>query len=321
MTTLSELVDSLVGSFPDEVVSPISKIVGHGFPDDDVWGSAWLIIRRVPKAAAAKVVFVRAGESLPDSDGDPSVIHVDTGGGEYDQHGKNLAGSSSMALLAEKLGLLADPGIKPILEMVSDVDNVRPLVLTSLHYLIEGYPRTLKKSDGTIDWEAVQARVFEAFDILYTQERARADSRRRFASLNCIETLLNGVKLARLFGCPELREAAFEKGIHVALWTQPRGKGFWVGIQTNRLYPGLCLDSVIVSLRFAEARVRGVDVRGKNLSYIGNGEVIPGWFFHDSKRLVLCGSRTHPLTKEEMTRLTPATILEIVKRRLVALET
>jgi hypothetical protein len=312
VSKVGRLVDRILELALDQMVPEIKTFVGHRFPDDDVWLCFWIAKKFLPKAANAKIVFVNAGESLPGSEEDPSVLHFDTGGGEYDQHGKGFGQMSSAAILATKLELLEDPGLKPLIEMANAVDSINPLPSTSIHYAIEGYPRMFQ-AEGTIDWKEVQTRVFELFDIVYNQETARAQSRENLKRYAEWTTLRNGLKIVSILWHPELREAAFEAGATVVVWTQSKGKkGFYVGIQRSRECPQLRLDGTIETIRSGEAKVRQIDVRGKNLRYLGRKGPVPGWFLHDSLGLILCGSRSYKPKEDEYTKLSPRQIVGMV---------
>jgi hypothetical protein len=250
------------------------------------------------------------------------VLHFDTGGGEFDQHGKRLQRSCSAVLLAEAFDLLEDPGLQPLLEMATKVDNVEPLDPTSIHYVIEGYPSRFQK-DGNVDWDIIQSRVFESFDILYSRYAKIAQSREDLKRYVRWATLQNGLKVATLLWHPECREAAFEQGAAVVVWTVSRGKNrFYVGVQKSRNYPELHLTRTVDAIRREEAEARGLSVENQNLGYFGlNEDIVPGWFFHDSANLILCGSRSHKLESEEYTRLTPNKIVEIVQRTMASMST
>jgi len=298
------------------------RLVGHRFPDDDVWLCFWMAKKFIPEAKEAEICFVNAGQALPGSEGDPHILHFDTGGGEYDQHGKGFKKTSSATILAERLDLLKDPGIKPLLEMVTAVDNIRLLPPTSIHYAIEGYPRDpkFKNQDGIIDWQMVQERVFELFDIVYNQETRRVQSRENLKKYAEWTTLPNGLKIASILWHPELREAAFEAGAAVLVWTQSRGPGrFYTGIQRSREYEPLRLDNIAATLRFAEAQVRGINVQGKNLLYIGREGPITSWYLHDSLGLILNGSRSWKPTEDEYTKLQPRQIVGLIHKALSAI--
>lgn len=308
-----EALDILIQTLLDQLCPETRKLVVHRFPDDDCWLSLWIAKRFIPKTANAELLFVNAGESLPNSEEDPTVLHFDTGGGEYDQHGKG-GKSASAVLLAEKLGLSEDPGLKSLLEMVVAVDNIQtqPLPPTSIHFAIEGYPRQpdFRNADGTINWQKVEERIFELFDIVYNQETARARSRENLKRWAEWTTLSNGLRVCSLLGHPECREAAFEAGAQVVFWTQPRGKQFYTGIQSNRRYP-VFLDNLVAALRRQEAKIRGRRQDSeKDLRAIGRG-FLGVWYLHDSKHLILNGSRSWKLDKEEFTKMTPHQILEI----------
>ena len=315
-----DLVGKLVELALSEAAPEIKTLVGHRFPDDDVWLCCWMAKQFIPKAVGAEIVFVNAGKTLPGSDGDPSVLHFDTGRGEYDQHGKGLQQTCSAAILAEKLGLENDPGLAPLIEMVTAVDNAEAFPPTSLHFVIEGYPRTFKKPDGHIDWQRVQGRVFELFDIVYGQQSSRAQARANLYKYSGWRILPNGLKVATLLGHPELREAAYEKGAAVVVWTQSRGKNhFYTGIQISRSYPELRLDKVAAALRSAEAKARGANVQGEDLGYVGRGGSVSTWFIHDSLRVILNGSRTWKPNEDEYTKLTPEQIVQLVHQALSAI--
>jgi hypothetical protein len=313
------LVDEIVRLALEGTAPEIENVVLHRFPDDDCWLCYYTACRNVPKIANAKLHFVNAGERLPGHENDPATLHFDTGGGSTDQHGKGFRRTCSAALLARELGVSKDPGLKLLIELVTAVDNIEPLSLGSIHFIIEGYPRKFKNPDGTIDWQTVQQRVFELFDIVYEQETGRAKARENFPKYAEWTTLPNGIKIVSILWHPECREVAFKAGAYVVVWTVSRGKNhFYAGIQSNRKYP-LYLDNVAAALRDQEAKVRNVDVRGKDLHYQGKQEPITSWFLHDSNKFVACGTRGWKPTEEEYTRLAPRQIVGLCHRALSAI--
>lgn len=321
MSRTGKLVDLILGLAFAELTSEVKVLVTHRWPDDDALLGIWVGKKFVPKMANAKVVLVNAGEILPGSEEDPSVWHFDTGGGENDQHGKELKDTCSTVLLVERLGLSDDLGLKPLLEMATAVDNIAILPPTSIHFTIEGYPRhrDFKNPDGTINWEKVQESTFQLFDIVYNQETARVQSRANLMKYAEWTTLANGIKVASLLWHPELREAAFEAGAAVVVWTQSRGKNrFYTGIQRNRQYPQLYLDNVAATLRQLEAQVRSIsiNVTGKNLLYIGREGPVNTWYLHDGLGLILNGSRSWKPTEDEHTKLVPRQIVGLIHKTL-----
>lgn len=309
MNRTEELVERIVQLAFDQAAPPVKEFILHKSPDDDCWLCDYIAKKKIAKTANAKLVFVNAGESRPGAENDPTRLVFDTGMGKNDQHGKGgKERTCSAAILAERIDALDDPGLKALLEMVTAVDNIEPLPITSIHYVIEGYPRLCKK-EGKVDWQMVEGKVFELFDIIYNQEVQRALSRTKFQEEVRLIPLSNGLKVAPLYWCPGLREAAFEAGADVVIWTARNGHGFYVGIQRSRRAPELALTDVCAALRFEEARMRRIPVSNLNLKYIGKNGPVKNWYLHDSLGLVLSGSRSWELGKDEFTRLTPRQIV------------
>ena len=313
-----QLVDQIVNLAFNQMAPEIQTLVGHMWPDTDAWLCLWIARKFIPRTANAEIVFVNAGESLSGFEDDPSVLHFDTGGGPFDQHGKGLKRTSSAMLLACHLKIQNDPGLKALLNLTVMVDNVEKLSPTNLHYIIEGLPRIHRGTDNLPDWAAVQKTVFDMFSIVYGQETGRQRSRNDLENHAGFYTLPNGIRFTELSGHPGLRAAAFERGADVVLWTQPKKRGFYVGVQVNRRSK-VVLTGVAENLRRAEAAARELAVEDQNFNYIGreeNGNPVRNWFLHDSLKLVLCGSRTWELTDEEFTRLNVRQICETVRQAL-----
>lgn len=307
-----QLVDRIMELALDQMAPEIRMLVGHKWPDTDVWLCLWLAKKFVRKTEKAEIIFVRSGETLPGFNGDPSVLHFDTGGGSYDQHGKGLKRTSSAMLLAERLEVQDDPGLKALLVLTIAVDNVEEISPTNLHYVVEGLPRIHRGADNQPDWALVQKTVFDMFDIVYGQETGRQRSRADVSKFGKFHILPNDLRYAEILGQPRLRDAAFQEGADVVLWTQRRNGGFYVGVQVNRR-SRVILSSVAASLRRAEGKARGTSVEG-DLTFVGQGGT--SWFLHDSLKLVLCGSKTHELTEDEFTRLTVQQICQTVREAL-----
>lgn len=301
------MVTAQVSKFP----TVVTKLVTHQWPDDDAWLCLWMAYRFIPQAFAAEVVFVNAGTTLEGSENDVTVLHFDTGHGEFDHHGKEgLGRTCSAAMLAEWLGLSDDAGLQALLELTTSVDNAEKVSPTSIHFLIEGYPRLLKGSDGKTDWKLVQERVFELYEIIYGQERDKVQKRGELNQYARWRALRNGIRICTLFGRPDLRDPAFEAGAAVVIWTKYKGKNkFDVGVSRNRNFPSLHLDHVVAWLRNREAAVRRADTSCEDLFSMGK---YMSWFLHDSHGLILHGGKTWTPTAEERTMLTPREIEEAI---------
>lgn len=295
------------------------KLVTHYYPDSDAICCLWAAAKFIAKDAEHTLCFVPAGDKLPADDAEGyRVLEMDTGKGELDQHEKRLKRASSFALFCEKYGLSDDPGIVPILEMSRKADNVEDMSRTELHFVFRGLAYHYTDKNKEVDWQAVCDYAFIALDILYSQGRQRAKSTQELSSIMHRYELPNGVVLATVWWRPALRDAAFESGADVVMFTQNidrKANLFYVGIQTNRK-SRVTLETVISGIRLAEAQKREVETAGHDLRAIGIDPHFGGWFMHDSLKLVACGTRGHPLEGDEFTKLTPQEILGVLRERL-----
>lgn len=332
---LGDLVDNLLALLTMPDVQGRKTFVGHKAPDDDVFLCFYIGKKYIPGAADVRFEFVNAGESLPGTEEDVNVYHFDTGGGQDDQHGKGIKRTSSAQILAERLGVQNDPGLKLLLAMATAVDNVEPLSHRDIHFTVEGYRALFRKEDGKTDWDTVIQRTLELFDINYKQETQRVQSRQQLDKHARWTVFPNGLRLATILWQPQLREAAFERGASVVVWTEIRHRHkdigealswpqfnrakkspgfsqndweqvFYTGVQRNRKIPGFSLDTVTKDLTVAEAKKRNSSLA-----------LLPRvWFLHESKALILNGSLTHDPKREEITQLTPTEIVGTVEKTL-----
>lgn len=302
------------------------KLVTHERPDTDAYLCLWAAARFVVKTDNFVVAFVRAGEQLTPEDMEGHrVLHMDTGLGELDQHGKRLGRTSSFELFCKAHGLMEDDALEPLIELSRATDNVEEINRTSVHYVFKGLAHhyTDRQTKET-DWDGVVTAAFGILDIFYGQAQSRLISVEDFKRLGRMEALDNGLKVAQIFHQPRLREAAFQAGADVVVWTVDLKRGdfkgkFYVGIQTNRNSP-VTLKSVMSGLRIAEAARRGLkpeQTQGHDFGAVGKKDLFGSWYLHDSEKLIVCGSNAHPLEYlTEFTRLNPGEILKIVCDRL-----
>jgi len=217
-----------------------------------------------------------------------------------------------------------DPGLEAILEMTRATDNVEKISFTSVHYVLKGlqfFYRDPKTKET--DWPACIDAASTMLTILYDQAKARHLSAEDFARMSKIETLRNGLKLANLGSQARLREAAYDAGADIVLWTMPPDRKnpnkFHVGIQVHR-DSAVKLVSLVGELRRAEGRQRNVEAKGQDVQAVGGNPLFGGWFLHDSFKLILCGSHSHPLEPHEFTLLSRNQIVTIVTERLSTLQ-
>ncbi len=295
-------------------------LVTHQRPDTDAWICLWAAHKFVvPSDAPRRIEFIAAGSRIDDADRlGHNVLEMDVGGDDCDQHGRQLARGSSFELLVEKYNLLdKHPALAPFVEFARATDNVEEMPFHSVHFLFKGFPAMIRNGEE-IDWGGIAEAVFEILDVLYGQEENRLAAREEFREKGRITRLSNGAKIGTVWWNPHLREPAYEAGAHVVMWTVGKGKkGFEVGIQVHR-NATLSLQGVMRAIRLAEAKKRDMTISSEVAGALGgNGDnPVPGWFLHDSKKLIVCGSRARHLQGDEFTRLSPGEILEILKKEI-----
>lgn len=291
------------------------KLVVHQRPDTDALACLWAADRFVvPNANVRQVCFIEAGCTLPAEDVEGfNVLYMDVGGGDCDQHGKRLVRASSFELLARKYGFIEDPGIRHILELTVASDNVERLDRLNMHYYFKGLPHLLRDpTTQQVDWGGVVDRAYEVFNVFYGMHAAQATSHAQWREKGRRQRLRTGINVGCIWWNPGLREAAFDDGSDVVMWTSARGKNrFEVGIQVGRR-SRVTLIQVAAALRKAEAAKRNVELTGEEAAVIGACLQVPTWFLHDSTKLILAGSRSKRLLPEEYTTLTPSEIRDIL---------
>lgn len=291
------------------------KFVTHNRPDTDAWACLWVAARFIAKEDEYTVCFVPAGDKLPpEEEVGYKVVYMDTGKGYFDQHEKELKRTSSCRMLCEGLLIYKDPGLKPIIDLTVATDNVEEVSLTSIHYALKGLPYHYKDADTKqIDWEAARIFAFTAFDIIYGQAVERDKNHQLYEKVKEVHELPNGLKVVNLWNRPGLRDAAFKDGSDVVCYFVKRGKErFYPIIQVGR-NSNVVLDRVMFSLRRAEAKKRNVPTKDQDLWAIGSNPLFGAWFFHDSHKMIACGTNGHELEKpEEFTQLSLSKIVQIV---------
>jgi len=109
---------------------PKKMIVTHIFPDLDALGAIWLLIRFHPDFSETGFAFVPAGETYENQavDSDPTIIHVDTGMGQFDHH--QLTAKTAAAelvfnyLKSQKfITLKHQSALERLVKLIVEIDN------------------------------------------------------------------------------------------------------------------------------------------------------------------------------------------------------
>ncbi|OGC88565.1 hypothetical protein A2419_02765 [Candidatus Adlerbacteria bacterium RIFOXYC1_FULL_48_26] len=312
------MVKDVVPNFDDELPW---ILVTHRYPDTDAYACLWMAVTRIVGDADYCFKMLPAGQRLTDEEAaGHRVLYMDTGGGPLDQHDKDVGKASSFQLMCEHYGFDKEEALWPIIKLTVATDNVEAIDPTSIHYVLSGLAY-YHREDTEIDWVVCLSRAFEMFDILHAHEKQRLQGIADFRKFGSRYVLPNRLSVAHVWGRPQLREAAFDLGADVVMWTLNKGKNRnHIGIQLNRHSPEKVekgMKALMAGLRIAEAKKRGVNTVGHDLREHGQTpELFGGWFLHRSCRLILCGSKSAPLTAEDYTKLTPEEINDILNERL-----
>lgn len=101
----------------------LTTIVGHLAPDLDCLTAIWILVR-FGGARTAALQFVPAGQTLHNRppDADPQIVHVDTGGGQYDHHHQAAADLCAAELVRRRIAP-DDKALERIVDQVNQIDN------------------------------------------------------------------------------------------------------------------------------------------------------------------------------------------------------
>ncbi len=315
MSKTGTLIDQLLEIALESVKPKRIRLATHRWPDPDAFLCLWQAERLIFPETEIELVFVNAGETLPDTEDGVPTYHFDVGGGPSDQHGKHIVRTSSAALTAERFHLANVSGLQSLIDLSIASDNIDPLLPDSIHYAIKGYPYLPQfQRNGQINWQMVKERVFELFDMMFSKEKREVQNRIDLGKYAEWTMLPNGLTICNIMWRPQLRGEAFNKGADIVFWTIRKGeKGFYVALQLNRdLSNKLHLRGAAREIRKAEMENRGIRIENEeSLSQTGEHPLLPGWFLLDNGALLACGTRKRDLKEGEFTTLKPRQILAI----------
>ncbi len=241
-------------------------IVGHLHPDLDCLAAIW-ILRRWGGLEHARLQFVPAGETLDGApvDRDPSVVHVDTGGGRFDHHRSNDLGLSA-AELVRRAVVPDDIALSRLIHRITQIDHALIDVSTifNVNDLIAGYHLLNPEAP-----EAVVAVMSTNFDAWYAHEARQLRFEKAFARRIEFDTPW-GLGIAMESDDGGSSRLAFGHGAVLYVYRDGQGR---TGIAA-RARSHVDLSQVYQDLRRLDP---GAD-----------------WYLHPSKRLLLCGSAKSP---------------------------
>lgn len=275
-------------------------IITHINPDPDAITSVWLLRRFEKELSEASVKFVNAGETI---DGNPAdtnsdIIHVDTGGGQFDHHDTNertCAAKRILDYLQNKYEYLReDEALERLVEVVIGDDHFEEC-----------------------DWpEALADRYSFMFsDILDGLKRNNTLNDHGLVDLGC--TCLDGIytSLKLKIEAEEEVESTSGRREFETKW----GKGLAIISKNDEvLTVGMKSGFVLVVRKDPEGMVR---IKAQPKSEVDLTEIYEKirqndpeatWFLHASKKMLLNGSYKNPGHK--FSRLGLEEIIETFKQ-------
>jgi hypothetical protein len=272
----------------------MKTIVTHFAPDLDAITAIWLIKTFLPEWKEAAIVFVPAGKTLNNAppDGNPEVLHVDTGFGKYDHHQTD---DDTCAALEVCMGLgRKDEALERLIRVVNDVYHFREVFFPnpeadfwglSLSTIIDGMQMTMVGDPLKMIDE-----VMDALDAIYKMLQNKVWAEEDIRS----HAVFFDTKFGKAFGI----ETVNREVVHVGQKT-----GYVIVVRK---------DPKIGSVQIKSIPKQEIDLTAL-YEVLKKTDVDATWFLHPSKHMLLNGSAKNPDMKP--TKLTLHEVIEIVKQK------
>lgn len=265
----------------DSTASRANTIVTHVRPDTDALVAVW-ILTRFGRCRDYELAFVPVGNRLAGA----RVIHVDTGGKEFDHH------QTSDHTCAAKLAYESvfpdgdEPAVKAIVEYALKSDwYLLPkddAAAFDLNAIIQGLNRTHPNEPVY-----VAETGFTILDAICENLRMRLVAESEYNKGYTFQSTF-GSAFAVESGLPHIRDLAHQRGAKVVVFVDP-DFGY-------RGYKANSRSGVDFSNLFE--RVRSI-------------EPDADWFLHSSKELLLCGSPKAP--DRRLSRLPLSSLVDLIR--------
>lgn len=244
-------------------------IVGHLAPDLDCLAAIWILIR-FGGAAEAELRFVPAGRTLDNlpPDADPTIVHVDTGGGAFDHH-HSVDTSLSAAELVRRSLRPGDEALARLVDQVTRIDHAeahagRMPVFFNINDLITGYNALYPNRPHHV----AQA-MLPNFDAWYEHESRQIRLERAFARRLEFPTQW-GLGIAMQSDDGASSKLAYSHGAVLYAYRDRQG---YMGVAAQRR-SDVDLEPVYYDLKRVDAKA--------------------DWYLHPNHRLLLCGTPKAP---------------------------
>lgn len=300
------------------VATRISKILTHKRPHFDEILAIWLLRlfgrKKYPGIENATIIFGgRGGEKYEGKDANQweaeGVLCIGVGGGKFDEHpgifSSGFSGKCASDLVAEDLGVQADPALAQLLRFAHNSDlraGGNPFDLAST---IKAMHDACQNQDQeVINW------AFAGIEAKYIQQMEFCEAQEVLANSSVIDLNVFGKNNLKLVygktNNSQFSKAAISAGAAVVVQMDLMGN---VQIFTNHKKK-VSLGLVAVEIRRAECEKRGLPV-SNNLDAEGGADY---WYYHLDGQMLLNGSHT---CSEKPTALSLAEIVAIVQKNIL----
>jgi len=277
---------------------PKRLIVTHIFPDLDAISSAWLLVRFDPDFEQTGFEFVPAGETWAGKavDCDPTVVHVDTGLGRFDHHQSTTKTCAAELVFnyLKREKLIGEKHLKAaerLIKVVVAIDNFEDFSWSEpaadrYELQLSEIINNLKISGRLNDKELVYQGMI-LLDAVLTGFLVKIKAEAEIAAgrqFNCRW----GKALAVESKHSLLSKLAQKLGFALVIRKEPKTGFLSVKSQPK---PEIDLEPVYLKLKAADPNA--------------------SWFFHQSRHIIVNGSRHNPAVRP--TRLTLEEIVDLVK--------
>jgi hypothetical protein len=273
-------------------VEQLTTIVGHLAPDLDCLTAIWILVR-FGGARNVALQFVPAGQTLHNrpADEDPHIIHVDTGGGQFDHHTRDAQGLCAAELVRRSIAP-DDEALARLVEQVNQIDNASAprgsQGFFNVNALVAGYNLLFPNRPHHVAYA-----MLPNLDAWYEHEQRQIRLEKAFVRHVEFETPW-GLGIALDGDDGGSSKLAYRHGAALYAYRNQQG---WMGIAA-RSRSNVDLSPVYHDLRIVD---RDAD-----------------WYLHPGKRLLLCGTPKAP--PRSLSRLTLDELVRVIQGEALFME-
>ncbi|ABU58102.1 conserved hypothetical protein [Roseiflexus castenholzii DSM 13941] len=273
-------------------VEQLTTIVGHLAPDLDCLTAIWILVR-FGGARNAALQFVPAGQTLHNrpADEDPHIIHVDTGGGQFDHHTPGAQGVCAAELVRRSIAP-DDEALARLVAQVNQIDNASAprgsQGFFNVNALVNGYNLLFPNRPHHVAYA-----MLPNLDAWYEHEQRQIRLERAFARRIEFDTPW-GLGIALDGDDGGSGKLAYRHGAVLYAYRNEQG---WMGIAARSR------SNVDLSPVYHDLQIIDHDA---------------DWYLHPGKRMLLCGTPKAP--PRSLSRLTLDELVRVIQGEALFLE-